>query len=162
MRYYHGSFYCLPVGTILRPAPAVHGYNPRQEQGIEAARPSGAVSRERAVFAVSRASLAARSGAAADYVYEIRPLGRVSGPYDGGWMSIIVGLHPYPDELADAARSYWSGERCRLIDCAGTLEWLLEDGAKIVRVVSPQEADAATCAGRHARRLPEWGIRERR
>jgi RadC-like JAB domain len=175
VKFYHGTVYCFPIGTVLRPL-----REPREiEQDLEKARPSNEVSRLKAVYATTLDKVRT-SGVDALYVYEIVPEGRVSGPFDGGWYARAGRLksaekyarathtrRAYRAEYKAALEAYWSKKRCSDAasvlpnkSCYGDQEWLLEGGARIVALVQVNDGskrispDASKCAGRYRKDLP--------
>jgi hypothetical protein len=145
--FYHGSFDKLSVGTVLRGRTGFE--RDLVEKAFEHMRPSSMVSRMEAVFMVQKIAgmEEAGGGAAGEYVYEVEPIGRVSGPFHGGWHGEMAKVYLddyaqfYPRDLTKyapfirMADAYWRGQPCvggRL--CAGTWEWITPE-ARIVRVV---------------------------
>ena len=176
MAYYHGTFDCLPLGTVLRPmrsGPA--------EDVIEKARPPSEPSRLATVFAVMDPDKVTAAGGADRYVYEILPLGRVTGPYDGGWFIRVAQLQiaeirartpqkrrAYRLEMREAAHAYWAKSRCEkdspLLEggggCFGGEEWLIEVGASVASVVRFRGGrrippNAPQCKGKYEYDKPE-------
>lgn len=147
--FYHASYNDLPVGTILEGR--FHGTVGRQpvEKLLETIRPSSHIPHDEAVFMVRDPHTIgdAGGGGGGDFLYEVEPIGQVSGPFDGGWWSEISKLSfDYRDRgrtrdlvrYADAvamAKKYWDGIPCHGDLCAGVPEYLAAQ-AKIVRRVT--------------------------
>ena len=147
--FYHASFHELPLGTVLRgDFGEGHAWRLRAPVSrlLEARRPTGQVSRTSAVFATTSARTAVKAGGGTDYVYEVEPVGPMSGPFDSGWHSEIsrvwlatggamdadLASNPRFAAMADA---YWAGEKCRGKLCAGRYQEYLMPSARIVRRV---------------------------
>src|ERR1019366_9380202 len=82
-----------------------------------------------------------------EHVYEVAPMSRVDGPYEGGWfmyaaMEITWGIvkgrlseDEAEREVEKAARAYWAGSKCRHEGCNGGTEYLVES-ARVEREVT--------------------------
>ncbi|MHB8563238.1 MAG: JAB domain-containing protein [Acidiferrobacteraceae bacterium] len=114
------------------------------------------------------------------YIYEIEPLGRVSGPFDGGWFIRIGDLllkkmyaaksesevRAYEQQMDEAAAAYWSKHRCTGGECYGGEEWLIEGGARVLALVRYRGSkrippNAPACRGKYEHDKPEIIAQER-
>ena len=152
--FYHASFHELPLGTVLRGDYGEgHAWRLRAPVSrlLEARRPAGQVSRTSAVFATTSARTAVKAGGGTDYVYEVEPVGPLSGPFDSGWHSEISRVWLATGGAMDAdlasdprfaamADAYWAGEKCRGKLCAGRYQEYLMPSARIVRLVGARAA----------------------
>ena len=149
-RFYHGSWDDLPVGTVLRGREGTERLP--VERLLDHMRPSSMVSPIGAVYMVQTivGMEQAGGGATGDFVYEVEPLGHVSGPFHGGWHAEIAGL--YLDHYRDRtdlakyvpfvkmADAYWRGLPCRGDMCAGAWEWITPE-ARILRKVARDRSE---------------------
>ncbi|MHB8431660.1 MAG: JAB domain-containing protein [Acidimicrobiales bacterium] len=175
MAYYHGSEFCLPIGTVLRPRGS-GGI----EDVLEKARPPAEPARTKSVFAVTDPDATTAAGGSDWYIYEIEPLGRVSGPFDGGWFIRIGDLllkkmyaaksesevRAYEQQMDEAAAAYWSKHRCTGGECYGGEEWLIEGGARVLALVRYRGSkrippNAPACRGKYEHDKPEIIAQER-
>jgi hypothetical protein len=119
---YHGSRRRFPKGFVL--LPQSKGYVSWDEvrvheQFIERYRPRDCLSRGQSVFMVADPRLAETAGGYEDYVYEVRPVGKVERN-DLNWYEVLNVLDNYsieeqeqidlndPEWIA-AAKNYWKG-----------------------------------------------------
>jgi len=172
---YHGSWECLPVGTIIRPQHHLRG---PASVLLEKYRPRGVLSRNEAIFMTRTKAGVLIAGGGSDYVYRVEPIGQVYGPFDGGWFTHMLDAalrgeargsrgrirsgslidpeswwnSPEAKKMADA---YWNGAPCpRKGECQGTWEYLARQ-ARVVAVVSPKDQDVAACHGKHKKNVPK-------
>lgn len=146
--FFHGSWTEFPVGFVLDGAfrreklPNIE--NDVIEKLLAKFAPSSAVSRLDAVFMVHKPEAAevAGGGGTGPWLYEVEPLGRVSGPYDGAWWGEIARESSWSQaydlrrttKFIKMAMSYWDGKRCVGSGCSGAFEFLAQK-ALVVRIV---------------------------
>ena len=114
IRYYHGSFDKLPIGTILTPR---SNYEQNWAHNnfyrvLEKYRPPTMIAHRNAVFMCDNLDDIDNSGSPLKYVYEVQPLGVVQ-KHDMNWSSEIDYLSDQkaPEEkLREAAINYWNGQ----------------------------------------------------
>jgi hypothetical protein len=152
---YHGSWSCLPVGTILLP---MHRHSISEtERILEAAKPKGVLSRNDAVWITRNVQGVYHAGGGESYVYKVEPIGPKYGPFDGGWVGQMNWTEDEGGSLKKMADAYWRGAPCKGKNCYGAHEYLV-GSARIVEIVSHKDADAKTCSGSHQEYLPAGGI----
>lgn len=132
VRYFHGSYDSLPVGTILTPGRGssfMRGLNDDIMDSpliLESFRPPEFISRNRAVFMTDNIDDIDNAGGATDHIYLVNPLGKVDR-HDLSWMTqidIIMSDNSYSsslgikhstiedkeinDSIKEAALNYWN------------------------------------------------------
>ena len=117
MTFYHGSSDKLPVGTILKG----RGDEYSAEWGnsgfykiLEYYRPSNMLAHSEAVFMTDNDDDLDSAGGGTDWVFTLRPLGRVER-HDMNWGSEISMILDETNDLDDyrfeeMANNYWSGK----------------------------------------------------
>lgn len=121
IKYFHGSYDLLPIGTILTPEKGT--FNPEDmlsDNMLELFRPNQYISRNNAVFMTDNPDDIDSAGGPIDHVYIVRPLSRVE-KHDLNWMSEIDSIiselsneESLEDEetiqkIEKAALNYWDG-----------------------------------------------------
>ncbi len=113
--YYHGSYDNLPVGTVLSPRDSYEDNWGKTSfyHMLEVFRPDNMLAHREAVFMVDNDEDIDLAGGATEYVFILRPLGKIE-KHDLNWGSEISSLvdqghDEFSNEVAKAARNYWNG-----------------------------------------------------
>lgn len=114
-KYYHGSYNKHPIGTILIPGgdkyesnwSGTDFYGP-----LEDLRPPEKLAHKDSVFMVGDIDDIDPAGGATDYIYVVKPIGKVQ-KHDLNWSSEISMLMDDPEsnfeKINQAAANYWNG-----------------------------------------------------
>jgi hypothetical protein len=140
--FYHASWDELAVGTVLEGRRQIDA---PIERLFEELRRSSQPNHAQAVFMVRDPDAIEQAGGGiGGFVYEVEPVGAVSGPYDGKWYGEIAQLHMtrYRTQqdltkygpTVRAALQYWDGVECPDRHYPGVWEYLAT-GARVVRRV---------------------------
>jgi hypothetical protein len=108
---YHGSRKEFPNGFILTPQNDGYTSYPEvqfSENILELVRPKDKLSRKKSVYMVADIDEIDSAGGYLDFVYLVRPLGRVEAS-DEGWYSEIDEWIDNPDQAKECAINYWNG-----------------------------------------------------
>jgi len=114
--FFHGSSKEIPVGTILKGRTEQYekdwGFNPWYKI-LEKYRPKNMISHKDAVFMTDNTDDLELAGAVTDWIFKLKPLGKVER-HDVNWNSEIESLlssgHDENSmEVIEAANNYWSG-----------------------------------------------------
>lgn len=113
--YYHGSHDNLPIGTILSPRDSYEDDWGKASfyHMLEVFRSDNMLAHKEAVFMVDNTEDIDLAGGATDYVFILRPLGRIER-HDLNWGSEISslvdqGYDEFSEEVSIAAKNYWNG-----------------------------------------------------
>lgn len=110
--FYHGSNNPLPIGTILKPHKDSYTkdpYNKDLEDILEKYRPEDKLSRFDSVFISDDINLIDPSGGYVDYIFEVKPIGKVESS-DLAWYTEVQ-LTDDPIKQKEFSLKYWSGEK---------------------------------------------------
>ena len=114
--FYHGSNKHLPVGTILMPRGKDYERDYKDTDFysvLEYYRPNDKLEHKDSVFMVSNEDDIDLAGGGTEYIFTVKPLGKVS-KHDLNWSSEISclisdGFDIESDEIKNAAYNYWNG-----------------------------------------------------
>lgn len=113
-KLYHGSRKSFPIGFVLRPQS--DGYTSFQDEDvrrtegiIEKYRPQGLIPRTKSVFMVDDPTMIESAGGYEDFVYLVRPNGRVERSNLGWYSRIDAYVDATEQELAEWSNNYWAG-----------------------------------------------------